>query len=78
MLAKIVDDLRYRIGELEDCIDALDRLIEDVEATGLDDTLNKLCESRNRLNLNRIELELHVNKLERHILEFEQDRMLTE
>lgn len=70
---KIMQD---RIAELEKNIDTLDKDIEEVEKTGLDDTVEVLCKTRNSLNLERLELEIHICKLRLWIAEFELERQL--
>jgi len=76
-LAEVLDCLRLRAAELEDCVDALDSCIEGAESSGLGEAVESLCESRNRLNLSRIELELQANGLEKRLLEFEKIRQMT-
>ena len=73
---KALGIMQDRIAELEKNIDALDEDIEEVEKTGLDDTVEVLCKTRSSLNLERLELEIHVCKLRLWIAEFELERQL--
>lgn len=75
--AKALEIMQNRIAELEKNIDALDEDIEEVEKTGLDETVEILCKTRNSLNLERLELEIHVCKLRLWLAEFERARQLT-
>ena len=73
---KALEIMQTQIAELEKNIDALDKDIEEVEKTGLDDTVEVLCKTRNSLNLERLELEIHICKLRLWIAEFELERQL--
>ena len=73
---KALEIMQTQIAELEKNIDALDKDIEEVEKTGLDDTVEVLCKIRNSLNLERLELEIHTCKLRLWIAEFELERQL--
>lgn len=73
---KALEIMQTQIAELEKNIDAFDKDIEEVEKTGLDDTVEVLCKTRNSLNLERLELEIHVCKLRLWIAEFELERQL--
>ena len=73
---KALEIMQTQIAELEKNIDALDKDIEEVEKTGLDDTVEVLCKTRNSLNLERLELEIHVCKLKLWLAEFEKARQL--
>lgn len=75
--AKALEIMQDRIAELEENIDAFDKDIEEVEKTGLDETVEILCKARNSLNLERLELEIHVCKLRLWLAEFERARQLT-
>lgn len=75
--AKALEVMQDRIAELEKNIDAFDNDIEEVEKTGLDETVEVLCKTRNSLNLERLELEIHVCKLRLWLAEFERARQLT-
>ena len=74
---KALEIVKNQIVELEKNIDALDKDIEEVEKTGLDDTVEILCKTRNSLNLERLELEIHVCKLRLWLAEFERAEQLT-
>lgn len=74
---KAVEVMQDRIAELEKNIDAFDNDIEEVEKTGLDETVEVLCKTRNSLNLERLELEIHICKLRLWLAEFERARQLT-
>ena len=76
--AKALEIMQNRIAELEKNIDALDEDIEEVEKTGLDETVEILCKARNSLNLERLELEIHICKLRLWLAEFERARQLEE
>lgn len=76
-LARVLDDLYHRTGELEETISALDDNIETAEECGLDEVVDALCKARNQLNLNRLELEIQLHKIEIKLAEFEKVRMLT-
>lgn len=73
---KALGIMQTQIAELEKNIDALDKDLEEVEKTGLDDTVEVLCKTRNSLNLERLELEIHICKLRLWIAEFELERQL--
>ena len=73
---KALGIMQNQIVELEKNIEALDKDIEEVEKTGLDDTVEILCKTRNSLNLERLELEIHICKLKLWIAEFELERQL--
>ena len=75
--AKALEVMQDRIAELEKNIDAFDNDIEEVEKTGLDETVEVLCKTRNSLNLERLELEIHICKLRLWLAEFERARQLT-
>lgn len=75
---KAVEIMQNQIAELEKNIDALDEDIEEVDKTGLDETVEILCKARNSLNLERLELEIHVCKLRLWLAEFEMARQLEE
>lgn len=75
--AKVLDDLYHRTGELEETIEAMDKNIEEVDATGLDEIVEALCKARNALNLERLDLEIQIHKLEIWLAEFEKIRQLT-
>ena len=75
--AKAVEVMQDRIAELEKNIDAFDNDIEEVEKTGLDETVEVLCKARNSLNLERLDLEIHVCKLRLWLAEFEKARQIT-
>lgn len=76
--AKALEIMQNRIAELEENIDAFDKDIEEVEKTGLDETVEILCKARNSLNLERLELEIRVCKLRLWLAEFEMARQLEE
>ena len=75
--AKALEIMQDRTAELEKNIDAFDNDIEEVEKTGLDETVEVLCKTRNSLNLERLELEIHICKLRLWLAEFERARQLT-
>lgn len=75
---KAVEIMQNQIAELEKNIDALDNDIEEVDKTGLDETVEILCKARNSLNLERLELEIHVCELRLWLAEFEMARQLEE
>lgn len=75
---KAVEIMQNQITELEKNIDALDNDIEEVDKTGLDETVEILCKARNSLNLERLELEIHVCELRLWLAEFEMARQLEE
>ena len=75
--AKAVEVMQNQIAELEKNIDALDEDIEELEDSGLNRTMETLCEARNSLNLERLELEIHICKLRLWLAEFEKARQLT-
>ena len=75
--AKALEVMQDRIAELEKNIDAFDNDIEEVKKTGLDETVEVLCKTRNSLNLERLELEIHICKLRLWLAEFERARQLT-
>ena len=77
--AKAMDRLYQQTVELEKIISTLDKDIEEIEKTGLDDldeTVDVLCKARNSLNLERLELEIHICKLKLWLTEFEKARQL--
>ena len=61
--AKALEVMQDRIAELEKNIDAFDNDIEEVEKTGLDETVEVLCKTINSLNLESLELEILICKL---------------
>ena len=75
--AKALEVMQNQIVKLEKNIDALDEDIEELEDSGLNRTIETLCETRNSLNLERLELEIHVCKLRLWLAEFERARQLT-
>ena len=75
--AKVLDELYHRTGELEDTIEAMDKDIEEVDKTGLDEIVDTMCKARNALNFERLELEIQIHKLEIWLAEFEKTRQLT-
>ena len=68
--------LCQQTAELEKIISTLDKDIEEVEKTGLDETVEALCKARNSLNLERLDLEIHICKLKLWLAEFEKARQL--
>lgn len=76
--AKALEIVQDQIAELEENIDALDEDIEELEDSGLDETVEILCKTRNSLNLERLELEIHVCELRLWLAEFERARQLEE
>ena len=68
--------MQTQITELEKNIDALDKDIEELDGTGLDETVEVLCKVRNSLNLERLDLEIHICKLKLWLAEFEKARQL--
>lgn len=74
--ARAMDRLCQQTAELEKIISALDKDIEEVEKTGLDETVEALCKTRNSLNLERLDLEIHICKLKLWLAEFEKARQL--
>lgn len=76
--AKALEIVQDQIAELEENIDALDEDIEELEDSGLDETVEILCKARNSLNLERLELEIHVCELRLWLAEFEMARQLEE
>ena len=74
--AKVLDIMQTQITELEKNIDALDKDIEELDGTGLDETVEVLCKVRNSLNLERLDLEIHICKLKLWLAEFEKARQL--
>ena len=74
---KVLEIMQNQIAELEKNIDALDKDIEELEDSGLDRTVEVLCEARNSLNLERLNLEIHICKLRLWIAKFEKERQLT-
>ena len=75
--ARAMNRLCQQTAELEKIISTLDKDIEEVEKTGLDETVEALCKARNSLNLERLELEIHVCKLRLWLAEFEKAEQLT-
>lgn len=75
--AKALDALCHRTGELEETLEAMDKDIEEVVETGLDEIVEAMCKARNSLNFERLELEIQIHKLEIDLAEFEKTRMLT-
>ncbi len=75
--ARVLDDLYHRTGELEETIEAMDKNIDDVEETGLDEIVEAMCKARNALNLERLDLEIQIHKLELWLAEFERIRQIT-
>lgn len=75
--AKALDALYHRIGELEETIEAMDKDIDEVDETGLDEIVEEMCKVRNSLNFERLELEIQIHKLEIWLAEFEKARQLT-
>jgi hypothetical protein len=75
--AKVLDDLYHRTGELEETIEAMDKNIDEVDETGLDELVEVMCKARNALNFERLELEIQIHKLEIWLAEFERARQLT-
>jgi hypothetical protein len=75
--AKVLDDLYHRTGELEERIEAMDKDIDEVDETGLDEVVEAMCKARNALNFERLELEIQIHKLEIWLAEFEKTRQLT-
>lgn len=75
--ARVLEDLYHRTGELEETIEAMDKNIDDVEETGLDEIVEAMCKARNALNLERLDLEIQIHKLELWLAEFEKLRQLT-
>lgn len=74
--AKVLEIMQTQITELEKNIDALDKDIEELDGTGLDETVEVLCKVRNSLNLERLDLEIHICKLKLWLAEFEKARQL--
>ena len=74
--AKVLESMQTQITELEKNIDALDKDIEELDGTGLDETVEVLCKVRNSLNLERLDLEIHICKLKLWLAEFEKARQL--
>ena len=74
--ARAMNRLCQQTAELEKIISTLDKDIEEVEKTGLDETVEALCKARNSLNLERLELEIHMCKLRLWLAEFEKARQL--
>ena len=74
--ARAMNRLCQQTAELEKIISALDKDIEEVEKTGLDETVEALCKTRNSLNLERLDLEIHICKLKLWLAEFEKARQL--
>jgi hypothetical protein len=75
--AKVLDGLYHRTGELEETIEAMDKDIDEVDETGLDEIVEAMCKARNTLNFERLELEIQIHKLEIWLAEFERARLLT-
>ena len=73
---RVLEIMQSQIAELEKNIDALDEDIEELEDSGLDETVEVLCKARNSLNLERLELEIHICKLRLWLAEFEKARQL--
>ena len=74
--ARAMNRLCQQTVELEKIISALDKDIDEIEKTGLDETVEVLCKARNSLNLERLELEIHICKLKLWLAEFEKARQL--
>lgn len=74
--ARAMNRLCQQTAELEKIISTLDKDIEEVEKTGLDETVEALCKTRNSLNLERLDLEIHICKLKLWLAEFEKARQL--
>ena len=74
--AKALEVMQTQIAELEKNINALDEDIEELEGSGLDETVEVLCKARNSLNLERLEIEIHICKLRLWLAEFEKARQL--
>ena len=74
--ARAMNRLCQQTAELEKIISTLDKDIEEVEKTGLDETVEALCKARNSLNLERLDLEIHICKLKLWLAEFEKARQL--
>ena len=74
--ARAMNRLCQQTAELEKIISTLDKDIEEVEKTGLDETVEALCKARNSLNLERLDLEIHICKLKLWLTEFEKARQL--
>ena len=74
--ARAMNRLCQQTAELEKIISTLDKDIEEVEKTGLDETVEVLCKTRNSLNLERLDLEIHICKLKLWLAEFEKARQL--
>ena len=74
--ARAMNRLCQQTAELEKIISTLDKDIEEVEKTGLDETVEDLGKARNSLNLERLELEIHICKLKLWLAEFEKARQL--
>lgn len=74
--ARAMNRLCQQTAELEKIISTLDKDIEEVEKTGLDETVEALCKARNSLNLERLDLEIHICKLRLWLAEFEKARQL--
>ena len=74
--AKALEVMQNQITKLEKNIDALDEDIEELEDSGLNRTVETLCETRNSLNLERLELEINICKLRLWIAKFEMERQL--
>ena len=74
--ARAMNRLCQQTAELEKIIITLDKDIEEVEKTDLDETVEALCKARNSLNLERLDLEIHICKLKLWLAEFEKARQL--
>ena len=71
-----IEKLYRKTTDLENIIEALDKDIEELEDTDLDETVEVLCKARNSLNLERLDLEIHICKLKLWLAEFEKARQL--
>ena len=76
--ARAMNRLCQQTAELEKIISTLDKDIEEIEKTGLDETVEALCKARNSLNLERLDLEIHICKLKLWLAEFEKARQLAQ
>ena len=74
--ARTMNRLCQQTVELEKIISTLDKDIDEIEKTGLDETVEVLCKARNSLNLERLDLEIHICKLKLWLAEFEKARQL--
>lgn len=71
-----IEKLYRKIADLENLIEAFDKDIEELDGTGLDETVEILCKARNSLNLEKLDLEIHICKLKLWLAEFEKARQL--